>query len=117
MLRIRCQETFAPQTSCVWYAPRDPGDIRKEWVARENDRVLNVNDGESLKTKRGRGRTHVSDGDSEEDGKDPEVKVKPLARRSTFVRNPEREEPEQPDRIESVREYFEHFQSTKSTDK
>lgn len=45
-------------------------------------------------------RTHVPDSDGKKEEKDPEVQVKPLARGSTLVGNPEREEPEQSCRVE-----------------
>ena len=58
--------------------------------------------------------THVSDSDSEKEEKNPEVQVKPLARRSTSVGYPEREEPEQSGRIEGYREVslYTKFSST-----
>jgi hypothetical protein len=51
------------------------------------------------KKERKRG-THVADSDGEEEEKDPEVEVEPLARRSAPIGHPEREEPEQPRCVE-----------------
>ena len=57
--------------------------------AGENDKALYSD--EFLK-KEEKHRTHVSDSNGEE-GKDPEVQVRPLAGRSALVGHPEREEP------------------------
>ena len=70
--------------------PCDPGEVRKEWGTGEDHRVLYED--EVLKKKE-RHRTHVPDSNGEKEEKDPEVQVKPLARRSALVCYPEREEP------------------------
>ena len=64
--------------------------------AGENDRVMYSD--EFLKKKE-KHRTHVSDSNDEE-GKDPEVQVRPLARRSALVGYPECEEPKKSCRVE-----------------
>ena len=62
--------------------------------ARENDRVLN--EAESLFKKEEARNSRFR----QQQGKNPEVQMKPLARGSTLVGHPEREEPEQPGRVE-----------------
>ena len=79
------------------YTPCDPGEVRKERGAREDDRVL---DGSERLENKGKARTHVSDRNGEKDEKDPEVQVESLAGGSTLVGYPEREEPEQASRVE-----------------
>jgi hypothetical protein len=76
--------------------PCDPDEVREEWSARENDRVLY--DDEFLKKEKY--GTHVSDSNGEKEEKNPEVQVKPLTRRPTLFCHPEREEPEQPGCVE-----------------
>ena len=76
--------------------PCDPSEVRKEWGAGENDRVLYEN---KFLKKKDKHTTNVSDSNSKEE-KDPEVQMKPLARRSTFVGHPEHEEPKQPSCVE-----------------
>jgi hypothetical protein len=84
----------------VRYTPCNPGEVRNEWGAREDDRVLYED--KQLK-KKGEYRTNVSNSNGEKDEEDPKVQVEPLAGGSTLVGYPECEEPEQPSRIEGNR--------------
>ena len=58
--------------------------------------------------------THVSDSNCEKEEKNPEVEMKPLARRSTLIGHPEREEPEQPGRVEGNCEISLHVKQSVS---
>ena len=79
------------------YIPSNPGEIRKEWSSREDDRVLN--EGKYLEREE-KYRAYVSNSNGEKEEEHPKVQVKSLAGGSTLVGHPEREEPEQPSRIE-----------------